>query len=195
MIKSQFKPIDLTKDNVFQYFFTKHQGDLISLLHAFLPLPKHHKITSLKVLDPKLHSSTNNPKEKHSICDLKLTLNTGEKVNVEMQSFSTKHFFKRTLFYLSRLYTEGLKSGENYYKLPDTYLVILTNFTLFKETKQYYSSFSFRRDKKPHFVFHQALRVVTVELSKFKERDIRVLFDLKEKWCYFFKRIWQDHGG
>ena len=162
MTKTEFKPIDLTKDNVFQYFFTKHQNDLISLLTALLPLPKHHKITSLKVLDPKLHPLSN-LKEKHSICDLKLTLNTGEKINVEMQNFSEKHFLKRALFYLSQLYTEGLKPGEDYHKLPDTYLVVLTNFTLFKETPEYYSSFSLRRDKKPHFVFHRALRVVTVE--------------------------------
>ncbi len=186
--KPHFRPIDLTKDTVFQYFFTKHKSCLISLLHTFLPLPEERKITSLNILDPKLHPSSGNLAEKNSICDLKLTLNTGEKVNVEMQNFPEKHFFKRTLFYLSRLYTEGLKQGGNYDDLPDTYLLILTNFTLFKQNKAYYSSFSLRRDEAPHFMFHRALRVVTVELGKFPDKQISALLDLKEQWCYMLKR-------
>ncbi len=185
--QTPFRPIDLTKDTVFQYFFTKHKSCLISLLHTFLPLPEERKITSLNILDPKLHPSSKNLAEKHSICDLKLTLNTGEKVNVEMQNFPDTHFLKRTLFYLSRLYTEGLKQGDDYHKLPDTYLVVLTNSVLFKQTRDYYSSFSFRRDQVPHFMFHRALRVVTVELGKFPERRISTLFDLKEQWCYMLK--------
>ncbi len=107
---------------------------------------------------------------------------------MEMQNFPEKHFFKRTLFYLSRLYTEGLKKGGGYNQLPDTYLLILTNFTLFQQTGDYYSSFSFRRDEKPHFMFHRALRVVTVELNKFPRKRISALFDLKEQWCYMLKR-------
>ncbi len=186
--KTSFRPIDLTKDNVFQYFFTKHQSDLISLLQAFLPLPEERKITSLNILDPKLHPSSGNLAEKHSICDLKLTLNTGEKVNVEMQNFPEKHFLKRTMFYLSRLYTEGLKQGDNYNKLPDTYLMVLTNAVLFKQARSYYSSFSFRRDEAPHFMFHRALRIVTVELGKFPGKRISSLLDLKEQWCYMLKR-------
>ncbi len=107
---------------------------------------------------------------------------------MEMQNFPEKHFFKRTLFYLSRLYTEGLKKGGSYNQLPDTYLLILTNFTLFKQAEAYYSSFSLRRDEVPHFMFHRALRVVTVELGKFPEKRISALLDLKEQWCYMLRR-------
>ena len=65
---NSFTPINLTEDIVFQYFFTRYQGALISLLQALLPLPQDHKITSLKILNPKLHP-LNNPGEKHSICE------------------------------------------------------------------------------------------------------------------------------
>ncbi len=181
-----FRPIDLTKDITFQYFFKKHPSSLISLLQTFLPLPKGQKIKKIQILDPGLLPEREH--HKYSFMDLKLLLNTGESVNVEMQNFPEPHFLKRTLFYLSRLYSEGLKKAQAYESLHTAYSLIFTKFDLFKESEEYYSSFSMRRDKKPHFPFDKSLRIVTVELSKFRKDRQSDLLDLMERWCYVLKR-------
>ena len=49
-------------------------------------------------------------------------------------------------------------------------------------------SCSIRSDESPHFCFDEGLRIVTVELSKFKQkRDPTALLDLREGWCYLLK--------
>ncbi len=184
--QTPFRPIDLTKDITFQYFFKKHPSSLISLLQTFLPLPKGQKIKKIQVLDPGLLPEREH--HKYSFMDLKLLLNTGESVNVEMQNFTEPHFLKRTLFYLSRLYSERLKKAQAYESLHTAYSLIFTKFDLFKESEEYYSSFSMRRDKSPHFPFDKSLRIVTVELSKFKKERQSDLLDLMERWCYVLKR-------
>lgn len=181
--------IDLTKDTVFQYFFKTHHFNLKSLLTAFLPLPDKKRIHSVQIMDPGLLPEKQN--QKHSFLDVKVTLSTGEKVNVEMQNLPETHFPKRILFYLSRLYSEDLKQGLNYGELVPAYCLVFTRFNLFPGTKDYYSSFSMRRDKKPCFVFDKSLRIVVVELSKFPKQKIDHLLDLREEWCYLLKKSGQ----
>ena len=48
------------------------------------------------------------------------------------------------------------------------------------------SSFSIRRDKEPHQMFSEGLRIVIVEMSKLT-KSCDELLDLKEKWCYLLK--------
>ena len=48
------------------------------------------------------------------------------------------------------------------------------------------SSFSIRRDKKPHLLFNEDLKIVIVELGKLK-KEYKDLLDLKEKWCYILR--------
>ncbi len=176
--------IKLTQDLMFKTYFTRDKSVLRSLLKTFLPLPSDKEIKNIQILNPEIPPEVE--KKKQIILDLKLELSTGEKINVEMQSAYKKGFLSRILFYWARLYTEGFKQGKEYEKLHPTYSLIFTEFSMFKETKDVVTSFSLLSDEKPHFCLNRDLKIVFVELSKFKT-SIKGLIDLRDYWCYIIR--------
>ncbi len=198
--------VSLTKNGHFKSYFKTCEPALKSLLKAFLPLPDKSSIKKVTILDSFLPNLTR--EEKSSIMDLRLQLNTGELVNVEMQAFSHKGFGERILFYWAKNYISQLKEGEDYKKLCPSYSLIFSECSLFphyrigdlskrQDSARGFSgvrsgracnSFSIRSDKAPHFCFNQDLRFVTVELSKFKSKgDMSTLVDFQDIWCYLLK--------
>ncbi len=146
---------------------------------------------------------------KQIVMDLRVQLNTGEKVNVEMQSMSKKGFLSRVLFYWSRLYTEDLKKAGEYKNICPVYSLIFTDFDVFKpeqfkvsndkksllknqrERRHFINSFSLRLDDPPHFGLSDDLRIVFVELSRFQREylsELNNMFDFRDLWCYILKR-------
>ncbi len=146
---------------------------------------------------------------KQIVMDLRVQLNTGEKVNVEMQSMSKKGFLSRVLFYWSRLYTEDLKKAGEYQNICPVYSLIWTDFDVFKpeqfkvsggkksllknqrERRYFINSFSLRLDDPPHFGLSDDLRIVFVELSRFQREylsELNNMFDFRDLWCYILKK-------
>ena len=177
-------PIDLTQDLTFKQYFKGSKTILISLLQQFLPLNKNRKIKSVEILDPEFNSGK---KKKNPILDIKVQLDNKETVNIEMQSISKTDFKERVLFYLAKLYTWNLKSGEHYKKVYPAYSLVFTNFTVFKELKEYCSIFRLRADQNSKVIFSRDIGIVLVELNKFKKKEGLKSFDLKELWCYLIK--------
>ena len=125
--------------------------------------------------------------KKQVVLDLRVKLQTGENINVEMQAVSQKSLLKRILFYWAKLYCQDLEKGEAYDKINPAYSLIFTCFpVLDKKIKDFVSSFSVRRDKKPYELFNKDLKIVIVEMSKLTKAYDELL-DLKEKWCYLLK--------
>ena len=179
--------IDLTYDRAFKAYFKGPERILISLLNQFLPLDEDKKVKSVKILDTILSSDK---KKKNPILDLRVQLDDESFVNIEMQSVSRKNFKERILFYLAKLYTWNLESGEDYIKAPPAYSLVFTNFTVFKELKEHCSIFQLRADQNSQVVFSKHLSIVLVELNKFnKEGGLKGfdLFDFQELWCYILK--------
>ena len=174
--------IDLTNDRNFKTFFSNNKKLLLSLLKTFLPLPTQKSIKSFEFIqdqeqdkernqliltDPYLYSPS--LRDKQVVLDLNVQLNTGEKVDVEMQVADKKAFVERVLLYWSRLFNQGLEKSDNYTYLSKTYSVIFTKFPVFGDYERgFISSFSIRSDKPPHFVLSEYLRMVFVELSRFQ---------------------------
>ena len=126
--------------------------------------------------------------KKQITLDLRLKLNTGENINVEMQSLSQKAFLERILFYWAKLYTEDLKRGEGYEKLYPAYSLVFTDFDVLPaRLTDYINSFSIRLDKQPYEELTNHLKIVIVELSKFKYENLQTL-DKKGSWCYLLKK-------
>ena len=125
--------------------------------------------------------------KKQIVLDLRVKLATGENINVEMQTVRHKDFLKRILFYWSKLYSHDLERGEDYSKIKPAYSLIFTTFPVLDlRIKDFMSSFSIRRDKKPHELLNEDLKIVIVELSKL-DKLYDETFDLKEKWCYILR--------
>ncbi len=193
----QKKYLDLTHDRSFKTFFSQNKDMLLSLLKAFLPLSNKRTVKSVHLIEDKkptqkitIKDSFLYPasvREKQAILDLNVLLNTGEKVDVEMQAVSKKAFVERALFYWARLYTKGLKMSQDYGLLYPTYSLIFTKFPAFDLQKKrgFVTSFSIRSDNPPYFALNDHLRMMFVELSRFKQGEY--LLDAKEKWCYFLR--------
>ena len=76
---------------------------------------------------------------KFSRLDLKLKVDD-KIVNVEIQIGDKSYFKERTLFYWSKLYSNGLKEGEEYKQLRRTICINIVNFNLF-DSENYHSHF------------------------------------------------------
>ena len=125
---------------------------------------------------------------KQSILDLNIQLNTGEKVDVEMQATNQPHFSKRVVFYWARLHAMGLNMSEDYAQLHPTYSLVFTTFPVLAEEKerQLINAFSIRSDRHPHSLLNSQLQMMFIDLGCFK-KDIRQELDKKDQWCYFIK--------
>ncbi|MCY4513166.1 MAG: Rpn family recombination-promoting nuclease/putative transposase [Bdellovibrionales bacterium] len=177
--------LNLTQDLMFKNYFKLNKNVLKSLLKAFLPLPQNSSIKDIIILDSLIPSLSS--EEKSSLMDLRVQLDSGEFVNVEMQAFPYKSFTKRILLYWAKNYSSQIKTGEKYEKLCPAYSLIFSTFDVFSKTKNFYTSFSICSDEAPYFSFTGDLRFVTVELSKFGKRKPSSLIDLREEWCYLLK--------
>ena len=180
-IGRQKTPPKLIEDRVFKNYFKDHAQIVIALLNQFLPLPKGRVIESIQFLDSVMHSDK--PKNKDSVLDLRIRLDNGSLVNIEMQSLSQPKFKERILYYLAKLFTSSLKKGEKYEKLCPAYSLIFTDFTIFEEFKNYYTTFNLKADQNPDVVFSDHLGIVLVELNKFKKVDLKSL-NKRDSWCY-----------
>lgn len=106
---------------------------------------------------------------KFSRLDLKLDVD-GRIVNIEMQVNREADFKERTLFYWSKLYSEELKTGEEYGELKQTICINIINFDLF-DCEDYHSRFKVLETER-HEVLTEKFAIHFFELkklSKFKK--------------------------
>ena len=215
--KNQF--INLCQDLMFKIFFSRNEKLLLSLVQTFIFLPKGKtietltiknkvkdkdwiKATEIALLNPALYPKF--PGGKEVVLDILATLNTGELVNIELQTWSHPHFRERILYYWSEIYGSDYKSSEGYSALKPAYSLVFVNFPFLKEelksqlvpkgiagvpANSVVHSFSIRSDQAPYFVLTDHLRMIFVDLSQFRvpEADLEDALDMREAWCYFIK--------
>lgn len=90
--------IRLTNNYAFQKIFKNAEivkGFLMALLHL-----KENEIESLEVTDPFVEGEVE--EEKEGILDVRLILNGGKKINIEMQNTYQADWTERSLFYNCR---------------------------------------------------------------------------------------------
>lgn len=67
-------------------------------------------------------------REKEGILDVRLTLYSGWKINIELQIREVLAWDKRSLFYLSKMYAERAHSGEEYDRLKKCVVICILGF-------------------------------------------------------------------
>uniref|UniRef100_UPI00333E3A2A Rpn family recombination-promoting nuclease/putative transposase n=1 Tax=Bacillus cytotoxicus TaxID=580165 RepID=UPI00333E3A2A len=95
-------------------------------------------MVSLQLEDPHLHREYED--DKLSILDVSATLDTGAKVNVEIQMNNTYEIIKRSLYYWSKLYSSQLQKGMPYSSLHKTITINLLNFVIFKQYDAFHTT-------------------------------------------------------
>ena len=180
--------LKLTKDIAFKHFFKNNKKFCADLIKQFIPPLKDRKIKILNFLDS---VTADHPEDKQSLLDILVQVDEKELINIEMQYFRQAHFTERILFYWAKLFLNQSKPGQKYGSLHPTYSLVFTNYTLFKELKEYCSCFSIQCEENPHVVFSHHFKLVLVELDKFKKRENIAHLDNKELWCYLLNQ-WSE---
>ena len=154
--------ICLTNNYAFLKIFKKEEnvkGFLIDLLNL-----KEKQIKKVEIKDP--FTNGENKEEKEGILDIKLTLNGNKKINIEMQNTYQEDWAERSLFYNCRMFTEGFKKGEPYWKLSPCIHVGILNFNMMK-SPGYYHKVTLR-DEKTNELYSRKFQFHVIELKKAK---------------------------
>ena len=104
-----------------------------------------------------------NKKQKQGILDVVVELNNDSKVNIELQIEMISYWDKRSLFYLAKLFTEGLLSGQKYEKLKRCICISILGFNL-DDRPEYHRVYRLR-DETGH-EFSDMLEIHVIELNK-----------------------------
>lgn len=128
--------------------------------------------------------------EKKAIIDIKAELENDRIVDIEMQNVEYSYYDKRVLYYLSKLITSQVKSGEEYTKIKEVIVINILNYKIPK-IKEYITKCHISNNS-DYFV--EGATVYFVQLPRFEEE--RKILDENSKyediikskldeWCIF----------
>ena len=106
------------------------------------------KIRSVRLANPFLWKRY--ARQKQGILDVKVDLNDDRRVNIELQIRMLDHWDKRSMFYLAKMFTEDLLSGERYYRLKKCVSISVLDFNM-DESPEYHKKYRLRDEKGREF--------------------------------------------
>ena len=152
----------------------KHKRFLLDLINAVFddkrPACISGKITDLTLEDREL--SSEHIMEKHGRLDIRAQTDSGELIDIEVQTYADNAIGARELFYFSKLYTSQLAKGLQYYALKPVVIINLMAFNHFKEREQYHSCYELR-ERDLHDVLSDKISVHFIEAQKCKELSLK----------------------
>ena len=183
-------PLDYTllNDLLFRMVFEANQDGLKSLLAALLHL-KESDITQLEIKNPFRFGT--HVDEKKYIYDIYLLLNNEQKIHIELQVLSQSFWTDRSLCYLCRDFGD-LNSGENYENVKPHIQIDILDFSLFKDSNEFFSTYHLANDKTGR-IYSDKLTLHVLQLNKIKyatEEDKTYGIDY---WAKLFKATtWEE---
>ena len=179
-------------DRVFKLILTAPEAKpaLMNLVPAVINRP----VTDVWVRNNELPPG--DTEEKAERLDLNCVTDDGSQVDIEMQSSRIeeklggghKNLKGKSIYYLCDLHSSQSSKGKPYDELARSYQVTFCGYTVFSNRKDFINSFSMRHDV-DNELFHDAIQVVYVELSKLSEvlkKSVDEMSDL-EKWAVFLR--------
>lgn len=121
-------------------------------------------------------------KDKLGVMDILVTLNSGIKVNVEMQVKDYKNTIDRSLFYQAGVFHDSLESGNDYTQIPHTIGIWICDFDMFDEGP-FHEIARLRRDYK-NILLTNKYELHYIQLPKFRRKCRRISTRLEE-WLTF----------
>ncbi len=170
----------------FKYLFGQDPSKelLIDFLNCLLT--GEREIVDLEFLDKE--QSPEFQKQRGIIYDIYCRTSTGEHIIVEMQNRSQKHFKERALFYLSKsIVSQGRKGDEWDYSVKAVYGVFFLNFLMSDSPGRFRTDVALT-DMKTHEVFCDRMRMIFLELPRFKKSENECENDF-ERWIFILKHM------
>ncbi|SFC26878.1 PD-(D/E)XK nuclease family transposase [Butyrivibrio sp. YAB3001] len=146
-------------------------------------------VCSLKGIDPSMVKDilVQNPidlnaLQKETVMDLKLLLNNGEILNIELQMYTDKYWILRSILYLCRAF-DSLKEGEDYSHLMPTTHFCITNQELFPDNPEFYAHFLLMNTKN-HIPYTKNFALNVLQLN---HTDLATDEDINNNVVYWAK--------
>ena len=184
-MKNNIIEVKKLNDFFIRYFFglEGHEDLLLSFINAIMIDSNFATFVSVEIINPfNLSEKANN---KESIVDLKAVTEDGIIVIIEIQTYSTKNFFERTLYYWSKNYSNILKKGEDYPELKPVISINLIDDILFDKTDNRMHTCYLLKEKNSNKILTDHIQLHYVEIPKFDE-NANINKELKN-WILFFK--------
>lgn len=126
--EKNFNPMN---DVIFKFIFGKEERKYITIdfLNALLADDLGHRITNIDFVPTEMAPEVKGIKLTR--LDVACTLDSGEKVDVEVQVINHQDMQRRTLYYWAQMYLMGLMAGHNYIELKPVITVNILRFNLF----------------------------------------------------------------
>nr|WP_303934898.1 Rpn family recombination-promoting nuclease/putative transposase [Treponema denticola] len=173
--------ITLRNDYAFKRVFgvEENKDVLQDLLECILDIPSEN-IAGLELMDKELHKDSIN--DKTGVLDVKLRLKNNTIIDIEIQNRWNSEFVQRTIFYWAKMYTENLKTGQVYTKLPKciTINIVGEGFDLNSLIHSEYNVV----EKHLNDRLSDELEIHFLNLAKVKEQDENTESDEKKKKLY-----------
>lgn len=178
------KLLDVKIDYVFKKIFGRKGNEDIT--KAFLSTILEDKITSIS-LDKNTILEKDFKEDKIGVVDISTVINGYINADIEMQVVNNKNIEKRILWYWSKLYSNGIKKGENYKILHRTIVILITNYELdvTKEIEKYFTKWSIREAEYTNVILTKDLEFFIIELPKLRKNKTNTKLD---KWVNFIER-------
>lgn len=121
--------------------------------------------------------------DKQGILDVRILMNNDTEIDTEIQLSELKVWADRSLFYLSKMYTEQIKQGQTYDVFKKCVNISILDFTLFPKEAEFYSCFHIREDTR-NFLYTDKMEFHVIELPKLPEEIKENSSDI-ELWARF----------
>ncbi|UTC67334.1 MULTISPECIES: Rpn family recombination-promoting nuclease/putative transposase [unclassified Treponema] len=157
--------ITLRNDYAFKRIFgTEENKDILQdLLECILDiLPEN--IAELELLDKEFHKEILT--EKLGILDIKLRLKDGTIINIEIQNRWRGDFPERSVYYWSKMYTEGIKQGQDYTNLPKCITINLIGEGFNKNKRLHNKYLILEKDTKEPLLSKFEIHIINLEKAK-----------------------------
>lgn len=121
--------------------------------------------------------------DKQGILDVRLLMNNDAEIDIEIHLSQLKVWAERSLFYLSKMYTEQISPGQGYHVFKKCINISILDFELFPDETEFYSCFHIREDTR-NFIYTDKMEFHLIELPKLP-KELREDSSDIEIWAKF----------
>ena len=153
-----------------------------ALVKSFLEAILEIKIESVK-LGLETILTPEEMDEKTGILDVRVKLEDGTDIDLEIQNAETGFIIQRAHFYVGRMYSKQLLTGVEYGELNKVVVIFITNFVIFPQLENYHTKWLMTHQQSREERFEE-MEIHFIEIPQFLESPI----DKKRKidqWLLF----------
>ena len=173
------------------FLFFKVMGEkgdetqLLGFLNAVLCRSGEYPIQSVEIQDNQSFEA-DIASGKSCVLDVLAILSSGTKVNIEIQLKNQGNMQRRSLFYWSKVFSEGLDEGQDYQELPKVISINIIDFSFLPGSK-FHTRFHIREDSDSAIILSNALEIHFINMAKWRKlKDKDIKDNVLHRWLTWF---------